>query len=117
MERISILASCIIFQSIFCWLSLATAMAQPLTSRSVTASAYIERGAAWIAKGDYERALADFDLAVASDPGHAGAYYSRATVRCYLQDYERAIADFTRAIQLDPRLTKAYVDRSWARSQ
>jgi len=30
-------------------------------------------GAAWFTKGDYECALADFDLAIASDPGHAGA--------------------------------------------
>ena len=70
----------IIFQSICCsiccWLSLATAAAQPLTSRSGMASAYIERGAALFAKGDYERALADFDLAIASDPGHAGAYHT-----------------------------------------
>ena len=76
MKRDNIRAMFIIFQSVCCWLSLATAMAQPLTSRSVTASAYIERGAAWFAKGEYERALADFDLAIASDPGHAGAYHT-----------------------------------------
>src|SRR5262245_36701264 len=57
----------ILFQSICCWFSWATAVAQPLTSRSATASAYIERGTAWFVKGDYERALVDFDLAIASD--------------------------------------------------
>jgi tetratricopeptide (TPR) repeat protein len=88
MKRTSILAPFIIFQSIFRCLLPATAMAQPLTSRSVTASAYIERGATWFVKGEYERALADFDLAIASDPGHAESYYNRATARCYLQDVE-----------------------------
>ncbi len=87
----------IIFQSICCWLSLATAAAQPLTSRSGMADAYVGRGNAWIAKGEYERALADFDLAIASDPGHAGAYYNRAVTRYRLKDYERELADFTRA--------------------
>src|SRR5262247_317473 len=67
MKRTSILASFLIFQSICCWLSPATAVAQPLTSRSVTASSYIERAVAWFAKGEYERALADIDLAVSAD--------------------------------------------------
>jgi tetratricopeptide (TPR) repeat protein len=110
-----ILAPFIIFQSICCWLSPAIAVAQPLISRSVTASAYIERGAARFAKGEYERALADFDLAIGADPGHSGAYYNRAITRYRLNDYERDLADFNRAIQLDPRFVEAYVDRSGVR--
>ena len=73
MKLKGILAPFIIFQPFCCWLSPATAVAQPLTSRSVTAISYIERGAAWLAKGELERAIGDFDLAIASDPGHAGA--------------------------------------------
>src|SRR5262245_6432620 len=110
-----ILESFIIFLSLFCWLSPANAMAQPLSSRSATASAYIKRGGAWFAKGDYERALADFDLAIASDPGNAGAYYNRAVTFCRMKDYERALDDFARAIQLNPRFVEAYAERAVVR--
>ena len=71
MKRTSILGPFVIFQSVLCWLSLATAVAQPLASRSATAISYIERGGAWLAKGELERALADYDLAIASDPNLA----------------------------------------------
>src|SRR5262245_16151234 len=78
-------------------------VAQPLTSRSATASTYIERGNAWSAKGEYKRALADYDLAIASDPTFANGYYNRAITWRQLKDYERALADLDRVIQLNPR--------------
>ena len=37
--------------------------AQPLRSPAATAASYLERGNSWFAKGEYERALADFELA------------------------------------------------------
>jgi tetratricopeptide (TPR) repeat protein len=86
MKRTSILSPFIVFQSVLCWLSLA-AVAQPLTSRSATASAYIDRGNVWISNGEYERAIADYDLAIASDPSYAGAYYNRATARHHLHHF------------------------------
>ncbi len=81
MKLNSILAPFIIFQSVLCWLSLAIAVAQPLTSRSDTAISYIERGNAWLAKSEWERAIADFDFAIASDPNLAPGYNSRAVAR------------------------------------
>jgi tetratricopeptide (TPR) repeat protein len=86
-----------------------------LTSRSATANSYIERGNAAAAKGEYERAIADYDLAITTDPDHAGAYYNRAVTRYRLNDYERALMDFTRAIQLNPSFTEAYVQRGGLR--
>src|SRR5262245_41075594 len=106
-----ILASVVIFQLFFYGFSRAVTMAQALTSRSATASTYIERGNAWFAKGDYEHALADFDLAVASDPNYAEAYYNRGITRFRMGNYERAIADFNRVIQINPRFIKAYINR------
>src|SRR5262245_2310546 len=117
MKLKGILAPYIIFQSICCWLSPAAAVAQPLTSRSVTAISYVERGAAWLAKGELERAITDFELAIASDPNLAYGYNSRGVARWRLKDYERAVADFTSAIQLDPRFAEAYVNRGKARYQ
>ena len=68
-----------------------------------------------VRKGEYERALADYDLAIATDPNFAGSYYNRAITRYRLNDYERALADFNRAIQLNPRFIEAYVDRGGVR--
>ncbi len=114
MNRKSRLATLIIFFSTLCWLSLATA-AQPLTSRSATAAAYIERGSAWAAKGEWERAIADYDLAITSDPSSAEAWHNRGTARYFKRDFDDALADFNRALQLDPRLMQAYAGRGGIR--
>ena len=51
----------IAFQFLTCWLAqLATAQTQ--SSRAATASSYLERGNQWVARGEWERAIADFDL-------------------------------------------------------
>src|SRR5262245_44310962 len=110
MNRKSRPTTFIIFHSILCWLSLAAA-AQPLTSRSATANSYLERGNVWFAKGDLERAIADYGLAIASDPNFPYGYYNRAVTRYRQGDLERALADFDRAIKLDPRRAESYNKR------
>ena len=104
----------ILTTSIICLLTI-WAPAEAQNFRAATASSYIERGNKRFAKGEFERALADYDLAVASDPGNARAYHNRAITRYQLKDYERALADFGRAIELDPRFVEAYVDRGGVR--
>jgi len=83
MNRKSRLTTFIIFHSILCWLSLAAA-AQPLTSRSATANSYLERGNVWFAKGDLERAIADYGLAIASDPNFPYGYYVSFRQQCMI---------------------------------
>jgi hypothetical protein len=55
MKLKSIQAPFIIFQLVLFWLSLATAVAQPVTSRSATAASYARRDNAWAAQGDLRR--------------------------------------------------------------
>jgi hypothetical protein len=55
-------------------LVLTASMAQAQISRTATAASYLERGNAWYAKGELERTLADYDLALSLDPRHAAAY-------------------------------------------
>src|SRR5262249_39842078 len=62
------------------WLA-AAVMAQAQTSRADSAGSYLERGNEWMKKGDVERALADYDLAIASDPLGARAYNNRGVAR------------------------------------
>jgi len=45
-------------------LALTTSIAQVQISCTATAASYLERGNAWYAKGELEKALGDYDLAV-----------------------------------------------------
>jgi tetratricopeptide (TPR) repeat protein len=101
-----ILTPFIICQSIFCWLSKTPAMAQSLTSRSAMAASYIERGNAWAAKGEWEQALADYDLAIATDLSAAGSYYNRGIAWFHLRDYERARAESPAPFSSNPKTVR-----------
>jgi tetratricopeptide (TPR) repeat protein len=113
MNRKRILTTSIKFLLTICSLTLAVAQAQNL--QAATAASYLDRGNAWFARGEYERAQADFDLAIATDPSQLYAYYNRAVTRYRLGKLDAALADFDRAIQINPRLAGAYVDRGAAR--
>ena len=65
-------------------------------------AAYVARGLAWQKKGDNERALADFDGAIAMNPKDALAYNDRGMLWRERGDPDRAIDDFTAAIAIDP---------------
>jgi tetratricopeptide (TPR) repeat protein len=79
--------------------------------------AYDNRGLAYAAKGDYDRAIADFNVAIrlnlkASNPykafNHRGlAYYANG-------DNDRAIADYNEAIRFKPKDPKPYNNRGLA---
>ncbi len=93
-------------------LALSPATAEAQTSRTSTANSYLDRGNSWFLKGELERAIADFDLAIGTDPHLAAGYYNRAIARFRLEDFDGSLADFNRAIQLNPRGVEAYVGRS-----
>lgn len=76
--------------------------------------AYDERGKAYLNKGDYDRAIADFNTFIQLDPNRADAYRDRGTAYGIKGDLDRAIADFDRAIELDPRLKGAHYNRALA---
>ena len=81
----------------------ATALGQALGSLEATAASYVDRGNSSFAKGEMDRAIADFSLALEFNPRYADAFYNRGAARCRKRDWEAALADFDRAIQLQPR--------------
>ena len=87
------------------WL-LSPTTAEAQTSRTSTANSYLDRGNSWFLKGELERAIADFDLAIGTDPHLAAGYYNRAIARFRLEDFDGSLTDFNRAIQLNPRSWK-----------
>ncbi|MGO9486752.1 MAG: tetratricopeptide repeat protein, partial [Rhodomicrobium sp.] len=64
-------------------------------------------------KGDYDRAIADYDQAISLNPQYATAYYSRGLAYYNKGDYDRAIADYDQAIRLDPKYALAYNNRGF----
>ena len=59
-------------------------------------------GRGLLREGDYERALADLNLAIQIDPKNGGWYSSRAWIQETLGRTKEAIADYRQAMALEP---------------
>lgn len=86
------------------------------------AAAYKARGNAWSAKGDSDRAIADYTQAIRLDPAYAVAYSNRGLAYTDKGEFDRAIADFTAAIRINPlppgnAHVNVYVNRGAAYAQ
>ena len=74
--------------------------------------ALVSRGAAFMRTGESATAVADFDRAIAIDPGYARAHHLRGLAREAQNDDEGALADFSRAVELRPDYAAAYYSRA-----
>ncbi len=78
---------------------------------------YVCRAFAYGLKEDYDRAIADFNLALQIDPNDSLAYlyyFGRGYAYGSKRDIDRAIADYNRALQLDQSFAEAYTARGLA---
>ena len=75
------------------------------------APAYQNRGNAWYARGNFGRAIGDYDQAIKLEPDVASAYANRATVKRDVGHIDGAIEDYAKAISLQPRDGNAYAGR------
>jgi tetratricopeptide (TPR) repeat protein len=66
------------------------------------AAAYINRGNAYQSKGEYDRAIADYNKVIELNPKRADAYNNRGRVHEKKQDQRKAIADYRMAVSIDP---------------
>src|SRR5580700_8435230 len=83
-------------------------------SKANLAIAYNNRGWAYINKGDYESAIADYDQAIRLKPDYPEAYNGRGIAHDDKAEYDRAIADYDQAIRLKPDYPEAYNGRGIA---
>lgn len=83
-----------------------------LTQKDLAAT-YNNRGIAYSAKGDLERAIADFDKSLELYPGYINALMDRGIAYGTKGDHERALADFSAAVRANPRLADPYNGRCY----
>jgi tetratricopeptide (TPR) repeat protein len=74
---------------------------------------YDKRGNEYLAKREWEKAIADFNEAIRLDPEGSG-YHSRGLCYDAKGDYDNAIADFSTAIRLRPDNSVQYESRGEA---
>ena len=60
------------------------------------------RAIEWAAKNDYDRAIADYDIALKITPKFVDALYNRGSAWAHKGESDRAIADYDAAIALNP---------------
>jgi tetratricopeptide (TPR) repeat protein len=81
------------------------------------AASFYKRGMARQARGNFDKALDDFNQAIRFDPLHAKSYFARGTIRQRKGEYDKAIADYDETLRLDPQQAGAHANRGNAWQQ
>ena len=88
-----------------------------LDRKGLLAGIYNNRGSVYKSKGEYDRAILEFNKAIETDPGFTKPYYNRGNAYADKDEIERAILDYTKAIEIDPRYVSAYCNRGFSYSK
>jgi|SRR6266446_6952130 tetratricopeptide (TPR) repeat protein len=81
------------------------------------ATAFNNRGVAYKSKGEFDRALEDYNQAILLNPSFASAYNNRGVIYRLKGDYNRAIRDYDEAIWLDNNIPALFYNRAIAYSE
>ncbi len=73
-------------------------------SKKHHAIVYYNRGVAYDEKGQYDRAIADYDMAIKLNPKHASAYNNRGIVYKKLGQSDKAMSDTQKAKELGRKI-------------
>lgn len=77
-------------------------------------NSYLGRGAAYIAIGEFERAIVDFHRVLRIDEDNERAFYFRGIAYLNIGGFEDAVIDLTRSIELNHDRGTAFLARSIA---
>ncbi len=72
------------------------------------------RGGGWQERKEYDKAIRDYDAAIAINPSEPGAFNNRGAARKDKKEYDLAIADYSEAIRLDPKVPVYHINRGVA---
>ena len=78
------------------------------------ATAFNNRGVVYKFKGEYDRALEDYNQAILRNPSYANAYNNRGVIYRLKGDYYRALRDYDEAIWLDRSIPAFFYNRAIA---
>ena len=78
-----------------------------------TAETYFKRGVESSQKGDYRKAISEYNQAIDVNPEFVVAYLNRGYSHSRMGELEKAIADYSKAIELNPRYAIAYNNRGF----
>lgn len=76
--------------------------------------AHNNRGNAYVARGDYDRAIQDFDRSIRLDRTYSKPFNNRGVAYLRKGDYDAAIGAFDEAIRLRPDYGEAFANRAGA---
>jgi len=79
-------------------------------------AALINRGNAWQENGDMSKAIADYSMAILSEPGAADAYLNRGLAYYKQENTVQALSDITRAVELGVNDAETYNSRGLLRA-
>ena len=74
-------------------------------------------GASHLSRGEYDKAIKEFDEVIRLEPDVAWGYKNRGDAWAGKKEHDRAINDYDEAIRLDPRLSAALISRGKAWSE
>lgn len=83
---------------------------------TATSEDWKARGRTYFMQGDLAKALADFDQAVAMDPGNISTLNDRGGVRYQSGDFQGALSDYNAALKIDKDHVASLTNRARAQS-
>ena len=75
---------------------------------------FIERGNAYVRKGEHDKAISEYNKAIEISPKYASAYTYRGIAYVRKGQHDKAISDYNKAIKINPRYAEAYTNRGFA---
>jgi len=67
------------------------------------AKTYYQMGNDFYEKGDYDKAIENYNMAILLNPVFSEAYFNRALSYYQLKNFDKSIADYTKSMELDPQ--------------
>jgi tetratricopeptide (TPR) repeat protein len=83
-------------------------------SESALGRVYFHRGDAYGAKGDLDRAIADYTESIRLNPKSGSAFFFRGREYARKEDYNRAIDDYSEAIRLSSKIGASALGSAYA---
>ncbi len=77
-----------------------------------TADGYVDRGNGLLNSGELDKAIADFDKAIALDANSAIAFADRGIAYAWKKQSDKALADFDKAAAINPRMPEVFNGRA-----